>query len=301
MTLIWLIVVATAATVVAAAAATDFSLVPGSFTVPAAVAAVAAIGGTFYRVRRPDARLSAVCTGTAQILAFTAAAAPLSYLAASAGLPLWDAEFAAADRALGLDWMAMFAFMDARPELHRVLAVAYVSLMPQAALVVILLGLTGRLRQLDVFLVAFALAALATIGLSGLFPAEGTWAHEGAAAFAGRSIEPITQDMHLAHVAGLRDGSFRLLMASGAMGIVTFPSLHAASAVLLMRAWWSVPYLRWPGLAINAAMLAATPVDGSHYLVDVIAGVAIAVLALGAAWRLAGLPDPARIPAAAMA
>ena len=36
-------------------------------------------------------------------------------------------------------------------------------------------------------------------------------------------------------------------------------------------------------LALNATMMAATPVHGSHYFVDVIAGVAITVVAIAVA------------------
>jgi len=40
----------------------------------------------------------------------------------------------------------------------------------------------------------------------------------------------------------------------------------------------AVRRLRWVALALNAAMLIATPAYGSHYLVDVFAGVAIAAV-----------------------
>ena len=37
---------------------------------------------------------------------------------------------------------------------------------------------------------------------------------------------------------GLRDGSFRALVAIGSEGVITFPSLHAALAVILIAALW---------------------------------------------------------------
>ena len=85
---------------------------------------------------------------------------------------------------------------------------------------------------------------------------------------------------------GLRDGSVRELMAVGAEGIITFPSLHSALAVILIAAFWPVPVARWIGAVLNILMLAATPIEGSHYLVDVLAGVVIAVLCLGLARAL---------------
>src|SRR5262249_54253832 len=41
------------------------------------------------------------------------------------------------------------------------------------------------------------------------------------------------------------------------------------------------PGERWVMLGLNALMLAATPIDGSHYFVDVLAGIAVAGVALG--------------------
>jgi membrane-associated phospholipid phosphatase len=77
------------------------------------------------------------------------------------------------------------------------------------------------------------------------------------------------------------------LVAVGSEGIITFPSLHAALAVILVVALWPVAVLRWGVLALNTLMLAATPIDGSHYFIDVLAGVAVAMVALVAARALA--------------
>lgn len=60
----------------------------------------------------------------------------------------------------------------------------------------------------------------------------------------------------------------------------------------MIFAWgfWSVRWLRVPALAFNGAVLVATLPHGSHHLIDVLAGVALAVVAIAAAKRLrAGL------------
>ena len=86
---------------------------------------------------------------------------------------------------------------------------------------------------------------------------------------------------------GLRDGTFRFLVAVGAEGIITFPSLHAALAVIVIAAIWPIAVLRWVFVALNTMMLIATPIDGSHYLIDVLAGIALALLCLIAAQAIA--------------
>ena len=51
------------------------------------------------------------------------------------------------------------------------------------------------------------------------------------------------------------------------------------SAVLYIIAAWPIRRLRWPLLALNIAMLLATPVEGTHYLTDMIVGAMVAVAA----------------------
>ena len=60
-------------------------------------------------------------------------------------------------------------------------------------------------------------------------------------------------------------------------------SFHTVAAALLLLGFRNVPYLRWISLVLNSLMLIAIPIEGSHSLVDVIAGVAVALLAWAAA------------------
>jgi membrane-associated phospholipid phosphatase len=76
-------------------------------------------------------------------------------------------------------------------------------------------------------------------------------------------------------------------MAMGAQGIITFPSLHAALALIITVALWPIPILRWVTIAINTLMLVSIPVDGGHYFIDVLAGLAIASASIVAAKRIA--------------
>ncbi len=68
----------------------------------------------------------------------------------------------------------------------------------------------------------------------------------------------------------LRGGTMRLIDLGGTQGLVTFPSFHTVCAVLLTLAFWQVPYVRWPALALNGLMLLAIRIEGSHYPVDIV-------------------------------
>jgi len=276
--LIWALVALVAVLVLTVSAARGFTVEFRSFAAPGLTCLLLVLGARFYRDRRNEPKLASALESTAQIMAFAAVAAPLSYVAASLGLPLQDAMFDSLDRALGLNWRSMFAFIERWPEFSSFLRVMYLSLTVQMTAVVLLLGFTGRLPWLRVYMLAFVFATLTTIALSTVLPAEGVWLHYG---LKGDAL-PVSHTSWPVFL-GLRDGSYRLIVAIGAEGIITFPSLHAALAVILMAALWPIPVARWLSVGINMLMLAATPIDGSHYFVDVLAGIAIAVASLAAA------------------
>jgi PAP2 superfamily len=190
------------------------------------------------------------------------------------------------DRALGLDWKALLDWMNGWPVLFDVLRPIYLCLTLQMTAVVLCLAFTGRLVWLRVFTLAFMFAALITIAMSAVLPAAGVWPYYALTAADSAHVVP-TVSTSWPVFYGLRDGSVRALVAAGAEGIITFPSLHAALAVIVIVALWPIAKLRWPILVLNSAMLAATPVDGSHYFVDVFAGIAVAAIALLAARAVA--------------
>jgi PAP2 superfamily len=180
---------------------------------------------------------------TAQVIVFAAVGAPLSYIATSANLPLWDHGFDAIDRALGLDWKGFLAWMNASPLICGILWPIYLSLTVQMTTVVLCLAFSGHLLWLRVYTLAFIFAVLVSIAVSAVLPAAGAWPYYGLA----------TEDWHLLPAVstswpvfyGLRDGTLRTMVAVGSEGIITFPSLHAALAVIVVVALWPVPTLRW--------------------------------------------------------
>jgi hypothetical protein len=284
--LIWAIVAVVAAIVLAAPLLSEFRIAWHSFAPPVLAVTILVTAGSFYRHWRGDPRLASALTSTAQVVAFAAAGAPLSYLAASADLPLHDDALAAVDRALGLDWTAMLAWMNAAPLVFGMLRPIYLSLTLQMTTVVLCLAFSGRLAWLRVYTLAFILAALISIGISAMLPAAGAWPHYAPDPSDTLHLLP-TVSTSWPVFYGLRDGTFRSLVAIGSEGIITFPSLHAALAVIVVAALWPVPVARWLFLMLNLLMLLATPVDGSHYFIDVLAGIVLAVVCLTSARMLA--------------
>ncbi|SEH43698.1 PAP2 superfamily protein [Methylobacterium sp. 275MFSha3.1] len=261
------------------------------FAWDSALVTLAACGGLealarVYRTRRPEPRIAATLSALAQVIAFSACAAALSYTVASTGGPLWDSTFDAWDRRLGLDWRAYLAFVDGNPRLGLALSLAYRSLILQTMLAVILLGFSGRLRALRDFVLAFALAGTVTVLISALTPALANFVYLGLSLADFPNLHPAASYVHVADLTGLRDGTLRTISLDHVEGIITFPSFHAALGALYIWAFWHLRAAQIPALLVNVLLIAATPIDGGHYFVDVIAGLVIAVLAICAARAL---------------
>jgi PAP2 superfamily len=212
-------------------------------------------------------------------------AGPLSYIAAAADLPLQDANFARLDRLLGLDWPAYYRFVMARPSLLPYAYLSYAAIVLPSLGVPLALGLTGRFVRLQEFVIATVLTVAVVAVVSAVLPAIGTYRELGLPAQVGdfRATGYLVQ---LEVLPVLRAGGLRVLDLAHLGGIITFPSFHAAAGILAIWGFWGVWWLRPAALIVNFAMLLATPLMGGHYFVDIIAGGAVAALAVAAAKRL---------------
>ncbi|WP_294074947.1 phosphatase PAP2 family protein [Sphingomonas sp.] len=252
--------------------------------------ACAALGSAalFYRHVRVNDRFSACCIGLAQALVFSALGAVLSYLLARDGGPLWDPTLHRWDRALGLDWLAYARFVDRHAWLVAAYGFAYGTLIPQTIVVIVALGFSGRLDRLRMFILAAILSGTTAILLSPLFPAVGNFTF---LALKPSGFAHVWQSADLADVRdflAVRNGSLASLDLRKMQGIIVFPSYHGALAATTLWAFWTsgLKWLRWGGGLVALLTIAATPVNGGHYFVDVIAGVAIAGASIAAARRL---------------
>ena len=279
--------------VIAATFLTPLRIEWRSFLVPVSCGAFIAAAGWFYRSVRNEPRLAAVLTATSQIIAFAAVGAPLSYLAARSGFPLQDALFNSWDRTwLHLDWTPLMQMVAERPNLRLALLLAYSSFAVQTVTTVFALGVAGHFARLATFIVAFIATTLITIAVSAVLPSVGPWIFLDLHPAMANGFLP-TSSTSWPVFLGLRDGTFHTINGMNSEGIITFPSLHAALGILFAAALWRIRGIKWAALVLNALMLVATPAYGSHYFVDVIAGVLLAVLCWIVAARLFGADQAA--------
>ena len=248
--------------------------------IPLAVSAVYAVAR-----KQADVRIARFARAAVELILLTFLCGSLSYSATSLGLPLWDAVFHAWDQAIGFDWRYWLAILDGQPRLNTVLVLAYHSMWPQLALVLMALVTVRDYRRLDVLLLAFGLGAVVTVTIAAFMPALSPLPYYHITPSDHPHISLAVPREFEAQALALRSGAMRVIELSGAQGLVTFPSFHTVTAILLLLGFWRVPYLRWVSLVLNGLMLLAIPIEGSHYLVDVIAAVPVALLA----WKAAAI------------
>jgi PAP2 superfamily len=287
----WMMIAAMGAALAASLMVTDFSVaLPG---VAIALGYVAIYGGFAHAnarsTRRRDPQVMFVLGGIAQLTLITVLMTPLTYVAAATNLPMQDANLLAIDRALGLDWVAYVGFVNEHPLLAVWLNYGYTMIRWPIFAIPVVLAAKGRYQRIEEFTFAFGTALIATAILSALVPAIGVYQQIGLDPATLTNLHPQAYLEQLRDLPPTRAGALRHLDLMGLAGIVTFPSFHAASVVLYSWALWPVKWIRPIVVLANGAMMAATPIDGGHYFVDLFAGVAVAALAIVGARRVGAI------------
>lgn len=143
----------------------------------------------------------------------------------------------------------------------------------------------AQFDRLRVAVAAAILSGFATILISWWVPAMGNVFDPAHYTRLWPSIAWIERAM----IAGLRDGTWRVLDLTQLMGIVSFPSFHATLPVILSWAQRETPGWRFVAPVWAGVTIIATPLFGGHYRVDVLGGLALAPLALAIApWLVRG-------------
>jgi hypothetical protein len=219
--------------------------------------------------RRRNRSIAIMVEAIALWFVFTPAIATLSYLAASCAFPLQDVLMERMDRAIGFDWVVWHDAVLHRPILNFLLFVSYNSLFPQVTLSIIYFAATDRpARTRELLLLAGATAAV-TVLISAIWPTLGPFATYGG------GDDSFLHDLLAMRAAG--PWQFNLLALEG---IIQMPSYHTVLAVLLTYAFRGTGPIGNVIAALNTFMLLSIPPFGGHYLVDVLAGGALALGAI---------------------
>jgi membrane-associated phospholipid phosphatase len=188
-----------------------------------------------------------------------------------------DAALQRADRLLGFDWVGLYRTVAAHRSLQLLGTAAYRSIYVTPALILAWFAWDGRSEEAYRFFATFWLAALLTLVLYPLMPAVGPLSYLWHAPF---PYMPESEVWQQGLIPALRAGQDTVVDLGKLRGIVSAPSFHTASAFVYIAAGWQIRRLRWLFVAVNVAMLLSTPIEGTHYLSDMILGMLVALVAI---------------------
>jgi hypothetical protein len=195
--------------------------------------------------------------------------APLTYLAAASGYPLVDGLLTKFDAILfGFEWNAEANWVANHPTFDWLLRRAYFSIYYQGALVFLIGSISRPGDRNGEIIWQLCISLLLTCAVFVFTPALGHVAHIGTS--------------WMKTLMMIRNGEWATFDFSHVEGIISFPSFHTTLAILLV---YAVRHHRW-ALAIlvpvNMLLIVATLSVGGHYLVDLPAGAAIAIISIAA-------------------
>ena len=253
----------------------------------AGLSLVLAGAGLAYRASRRSDRIAAALVCSGLFIGFSLAMATFNYSL----LPVWqppvDVFLAKLDAALGYDWAGTIAFAARHPVASHLLGLIYLSTLAQIALLIVLLGLSGRLGELHLLCVTVTVGATLSVLCWGIFPSIGpSWILP----------HPSAEELDLARpMLGVSWGEtqyrivthgIHFLSPLSMQGLIGFPSFHSVLAMALIYFSRKIRWL-FPAVAgVNLLVFPALLIHGSHHLVDIPGGLAVFFIALACARRI---------------
>ena len=207
-----------------------------------------------------------------------------SIVVASFNAPIADGMLARMDREfLALDRARTVDLLMASGRIKFIWAWIYNSLKFTPGILLAALILSGERARAWAVLTALVATAFVCIAFIALMPAYGN------PPFPYEFVDVLN---------GARDGTVRTFDFSVVTVMVTFPSMHAADAVILACAFGWLGRWAMPLVVLNALMFVSALTVGGHYAVDLIAGGVIGAVMLALSLRLHGEAGHAvRLPA----
>jgi membrane-associated phospholipid phosphatase len=236
------------------------------------------------RVTGIGAGLEVIAENVAKFVFVTLAALTLSYFLAANPAPLNDELMVKIDAFFGFRWPDFFAWVLDHKTIAVVLAYLYVSLLPQAVLVLLFVGAVYP-RRPNRFITAYLVSAAMTLFLFSLLPVAGPFVYFHHLDMPGA--------LYVEHYMQMRAHARSVIPMGDLRGIISFPSFHVSSVVIITYFLRGLPGLFPLAIVINIGVSIGAVYVGGHYLSDVLAGLVIGLITIGfIRWLEGAGPEP---------
>lgn len=242
--------------------------------------------GLVYMTVRPDRWLRDICLAIGIPLVCQICACEFGNLPFYFGrsYPLQDGTLASIDEAVGFCWPCAVHWFDRHQTINLVCTLFYHSIYMQP---VVLAGILIRQRDISrlcVYFIAYNVAYAITNVVAYRFPALGVYEFFHLTASDHPNIEMRFTNQMTVPIQMLREGYLSRAFTDQQI-LISFPSFHAVLACLFTWCAWRSGF-RWFFIPTNTVMLIATPIQGGHYLIDVVVGLAVAAVSITASSAL---------------
>jgi hypothetical protein len=244
------------------------------------------LAGQFYRHVRRDAHIAMTLTAAGLFIFFTLAGSVFNYMLLPVRFPIVDSDLVKIDAMMGYHWPAMVEWVSHWPIFGNLLQVVYFSSLPQLVLVMLVLGFSGKTRDLQHFLLTGVVGATLCMILWSFFPSFGASSVHSLPAQVMEIVRVAVGPEYGAKILRLGQEGVSEISPKNVLGLIGFPSFHTImacmSVVFLFRFRWLFP----PTLLLNVTMIPAILVHGGHHLSDFLGGLAVFVFAYALAGKI---------------
>jgi hypothetical protein len=187
--------------------------------------------------------------------------------------------------AMGLKWIDYADWVLAHPSFAAAIKLCYTRVETPMAVLFVALCVLGKHRAQSGFVISVALTAIICTAISAFFPAK--------SAVATLATNDILQKLaatatyQIDFINAIQNAPHHTLHPKILPGLSTFPSFHTALGILLIYwSWRADPIIGFVCTVYSVLMIAATPVFGGHYFIDLIFGAVIAFVVSIAAYPI---------------
>ena len=253
---------------------------PEGWLAPAFYGGLFGAVGLIYTFLRPDRRIARFMFNLVVIVIYMSGGIMMSYLLVGLNLPLVDAELAAIDRAMGFDWPALIETVSRQTWIGDLSTFFYRASMPFMLVMLFYLGASNRIDRVEEFVMLLIVAGILNGVIAGLLPAAGAYVQYSPSLELVGQVTPTTDAAYMKEFFDLRAGEIRQLTVGNSKGLMTFPSFHTVFSLIMVYALRGTGWIFAFAVVFNLGIIASTPIDGGHYLIDVIAAFGLALIAI---------------------
>ncbi len=242
--------------------------------------------GQFYRLSGRGTGIGDALTCLALMLLFSNSALVFNFLLLPLnGHPI-DGYLLQFDTWLGYSWPGIVSWAGDVPWFNELSRFAYISVMPQLTILILLLGFMGKKIWLHRMLLLLVTTTVVLIAFWSLFPSHGPSAMFTLSDEVAAKTRPMVTSEYGQRLLTMMISGPETVTPAHVEGLIAFPSYHTTMAFICTFAAIGLRKLFPVFLVLNLIVLPGTLIHGGHHLADLFGGAILFGLGVWMAERI---------------